>query len=450
MTRRLAGSFARPLLALLALVLFVGACGDTQTRGVRVVLVSLDTLRNDRFDARRMPRLHAAAEEGLVYERFHATSSVTLPSHITMFTGLHPWEHGVLRNGVVASEDLSTAAERLVDAGFDTAAVVASFPLHRTFRCDQGFARYLDEFQQASDKDTWNGQEVPGALFSSRADTIVEQAFTLLDGMQGDKQFLFAHFFDPHAPYGDSVEGGPDGPRSMELSKLLTAARNQTPKLPTLISRAEALYDLDVAYLDEQLGRLLERLAVDSERFETHVIITADHGESFGEDGSLGHGKRLTTGQVHVPCVVLSPRVSAGRRDGLAGSVDVLPTLLAMAGLDADNALPGRDLTGPPVTDAKAVGMRSVFEGHQRDIRTDGRSLPVDDLRFYVAWDDGLAAGNAERVDALAGTLDDALATDLRRLFGGFESEVRERMRDMVESADPETREALKALGYLR
>ena len=427
-----------------------GDAGAGDGRPTRLVLITLDTLRADRFDAERMPRLHAAAAEGLVFDSFHASTSVTLPTHASLLTGLHPWQHGALRNGVLLDEGLDTLAERLGAAGYATAAVVASYPLERRFRADQGFDVYEDAFTLSSDKATWNEHEVPGGYFSSPADSVVDRALAQLDAADGERQFFFWHFFDPHAPYGDGR------PKPMELEVLLKAARNGDADLSKQLARAQRLYDADVRFLDEQLGRLLDRLAADADRWATHVLVTADHGESFGDDGSLGHGKRVSPPQIHVPTMLLSPAVSAGRRADVAGSVDVAPTFLALAGLPTDG-LPGRDLLAPVPAAPLAVGMRSLFGTAQRDIRTDGRALRVDAPRFYLVQGAAHFAGDgrtAERLGPADGVPDDGAAgagaagassdapdpDDVARLFRGF----------ALEAGDAKTRAALDALGYLR
>ncbi len=438
------------LLLLAALAAALPACGDaSEERGVRVVLVSLDTLRADRFDSERMPSLCIAALRGVVWSGAWSATSVTLPSHVSMFSGLHPWRHGVLRNGAVVPDDVPLVAERFRDAGFSTAAVVASFPLERRFGTARGFDDYHDAFTGGAEKTSWNDEEVPDARFSSPADVVTDRALELLDDAPGDRQFLFVHYFDAHAPYGDN------GDAPLDLNVLLKAARNRDPSLADELERAQNLYDDDVRVLDAQLGRLLDRLRADEDRFETHVIITADHGESFGEDGSLGHGKRVSPSQVHVPFIVISPRVEAGARRDPVGSVDVAPTLLALAGLPPEPGIDGRDLLAPTPADAAALGMRTLFEPHQKDVRVDGTVLPTDALRFYRATAEGHVAGGTDerwQFTSFGGGAPTG-GEDLERhraLFDDLAAEVRARITEMIESADPETRAALEALGYTR
>ena len=111
------------------------------------MLITLDTLRADGLAPRLMPRTAAFADRGLRFERAYAATATTQPTHATLFTGLHPWEHGLTRNGRVLAAGFDTLAERLRAAGFETAAVVASFPLERRFGFAQGFDSYEQEFR---------------------------------------------------------------------------------------------------------------------------------------------------------------------------------------------------------------------------------------------------------------------------------------------------------------
>lgn len=147
-----------PLLLLLALVaaaVLVAVTGRIDRRPVRVVVITLDTLRYDGLapdprggdDASPMPGLlRRAREEGLFFERFYAATSVTQPSHASMFTALHPWEHGVVSNGQILRADFTTVAERLQGEGFATGGIVASFPLAGRFGFAQGFDDFTEDF----------------------------------------------------------------------------------------------------------------------------------------------------------------------------------------------------------------------------------------------------------------------------------------------------------------
>ena len=144
-----------PLLALLA-------CGGEPPRAEgpparRLVLITVDTLRADAIEGERpaMPRLAARADAAARFVDSWTSTSTTQPTHASLFPGKHPWEHGVVRNGMPLAPEQLTLAEQLGEAGWQTSAVVASFPLARRYGLDQGFEVYVDEFTRG-DKQTWN------------------------------------------------------------------------------------------------------------------------------------------------------------------------------------------------------------------------------------------------------------------------------------------------------
>ena len=139
-------------LALCACGSVASGCAPDAPQLVRVVLITLDTLRFDHWmpaegGASLMPRTWNHAREGVRFTRFYVASSVTQPTHATIFTGLHPWEHGVTRNGLVLSQEVPSLVEVLRSHGFSTEAVVASFPLAARFGFARGFDRYHDDFK---------------------------------------------------------------------------------------------------------------------------------------------------------------------------------------------------------------------------------------------------------------------------------------------------------------
>lgn len=449
-----------PLLALLALV----SCG--RPRPVRVVLVTLDTLRYDTLVGRAgaepaMPHLLARAREGALFERFYAATSVTQPSHASMLTALHPWEHGVTRNGQTLEARFTTVPELLREAGFETGAVVASFPVAGRFGFAQGFDRFDDDFTEAPVTDRrWEGHAVPEDRFYSLAGTVTDRALALLDADGGDReggaksQFFWFHYFDPHDPYGDTG-GGPEyaPPRAF---RAIEKGRDPAP----LLRRFRAAYEEDARFLDRELERLLARLDADAERYETHVVVASDHGESFGEGGAIAHGLRLTEEQIRVPLVILSPRLEPGNRPTVTGSVDVARTLLSLAGVES----PGepwsraRDLAGggsPGRADGSparvgALGMRRTF-GDRRvvELRTDGSRHPIEGLEFYVVDPEGAVfRGDGSGLEETPPDVPETTARRVVELFAAFEERVA--AGGGPPSLDPEAERALRALGYVQ
>lgn len=428
--------------AVLALGLVLGGCGGELPP--RIALVTLDTLRWDDFAggegrASAMPSTLARAQRGALFARFHAASNSTQPSHASLFTGLQPWEHGVVRNGLLLAPEQETVAEVLSAAGWSTAAVVASFPLTRRMGFAQGFGSYADRFDLRMGK-SWN--DVPVDEFYSLARDVTDRALAALDALPPrSPQLLWVHYFDPHAPYGDAAGEEPLLFPKLEAAAAAAGARGW--RAP--VERARELYRADLAALDRELERLFARLAADAERRETHVVVVADHGESFGDDLSLGHGARLSPAQVHVPLFVLSPRFRPGTRDDPAGSVDVAATLLALGGRPG-RAPGGRDLALEPPGDAVAWGMSSEHEGREERL-LDGRRLALAPRRFFAAGSGGLLAWDGRAVhvdDDPERPVGDGEAARLAELFRGFAAAA----RTAPEVAGAEAQEGLSALGY--
>lgn len=429
------------LLTLLAALSCV-ACGGGGAKR-RIVLVTIDTLRADSLVPRTMPRTSAFLAEGLFFPVSFAATSTTQPTHATLLTGLPPWVHGVTRNGVVLAEKHETLAERLHGAGYSTHAVVASFPLHAMFGFEQGFDRYDDEFDVPYVR-VWEGRPTEAGTFYSLSESVTRHALDAIDAAQGDLQFFWFHYFDPHDPYGDAV-GDP-----YPVQRLLALATRGDPGLGAALVDARARYERDLGALDRSLGRLLDRLAADEREFETLVVLTADHGESFGEHGALGHGKRLTPEQIEVPLGFVGPRIDPAVRSDVASSEDVATTLLTWAGVD-DAGFAGASLFTVSET-RSAFGMRRTFVETKEEIRTDGRRIPLPEERFYLARGGSLWVGDSSEVvldDDSAMPVEGSEADEIRSAFASL-GMILERVGTGRELLDEDAQAALRALGYGR
>jgi arylsulfatase A-like enzyme len=331
---------------------------------------------------------------------------------------------------------------------------VASFPLERRFGFVQGFETYDDGFDRSIGDHAWMGEEAHGEHFYALARSTTRRALAALDGETRPDQFLWVHYFDPHCPYGDShmAQGEPAPPWGLfSAQRLRDEAARGAPKLARMIRRARTGYARDLGFLDAALARLLQRLDADAERYETHVVIVGDHGESFGEDGSLGHGTRVTRAQIQVPLAVVSPRARPARRTDAAGSVDVFATLLDLAGLPAPDGR-GRTLLGPPdPAGGQAFGMRRTWGRGAVDQRVDGSVRPIHAPSFYAYVQGRLLTGahDGPVYSSPGGRLREGeLAEQAQQLFGRFASALEGVGSREVD--DEGTLEALRALGYTR
>jgi arylsulfatase A-like enzyme/tetratricopeptide (TPR) repeat protein len=367
-------------------------------RAEHVVLVTLDTLRADRlgcYGAKDVatPRLDRIAAEGALAEEASAHVPLTRPSHASIFTGLLPPEHGIRDNvspAVVPGVPL--LAEVFRAAGFATGAFVSSVVLTRQSGLDRGFDVYADRFEGAA------GDAQFLNTVQKKGEDTLREALAWLESQRGKRVFLWVHLYEPHDPY--------------------------EPPEPYAARYAGRLYDGEVAWTDELVGRLDDRLSSLGLRDGAALVVTSDHGEGLGEHGEHLHGFFAYQSTLRVPLLVRAPGVPAGTRlRTTARLVDLFPTALELADLAPPPAaaLSGRSLvpalrggaTLPePVTYAETLvpllhfgwsDLRVVREGRWKYIQA-----PRPEL-FDLASDPGertnIAAANTPRVDAMRAAL---------------------------------------------
>ncbi len=305
------------------------------------LLVTLDTTRADHLepygaDGVETPVLQSLAQGGVVFERAYAVTPVTLPSHASLFTGLDPPSHGVRNNGIHSlGSSTTTLAEVLLGEGYRTAAFVSAAVLERRYGLDQGFEVYDDDLAAGRPK-------APRMVAERPAEVTVDAAHAWLNTL-GQEQtfFLWVHLFDPHAVYA--------------------------PPEPFASRFREQPYDGEIAYVDAQLGRLLEhsRLSVD----DLMVMVIADHGESLGEHGEASHGMLAYDATLRIPWIVRPPggggTAAPLRLRHEVSQVDLLPTALDLLGLEdalealrADRPLDGSS-QGPAIRSQGAEGVEA-------------------------------------------------------------------------------------------
>jgi choline-sulfatase len=269
-----------------------------------LVLITMDTTRADHLGAwgyrdAHTPNLDALAARGTRFARVDTAAPITLPSHSTILTGLFPPRHGVRDNGTfVLSPKVETLAKRLAAHGYDTAAVISAVVLARRQGLDQGFRIYDDDL---------GAGYTQGSLVSERtAENTTAAALAALAGLKAPF-FLWVHYYDPHEEYRPPT-------RFADLSR-----------------GPHRLYDGEIAFMDEQIGELLKKLPQG-----TDVLAVGDHGEMLGEHGEATHGLLLNRAARRVPLLLAGPDIPAGKvSDCLVRTVDVTPTFLALAGIQA-------------------------------------------------------------------------------------------------------------------
>lgn len=315
-----------------------------------VLFLSLDTLRADRlgcygYERDTSPRLDELAARGVLFSDTMSAAPTTLPSHVTLFSSLYPSQHEVWFRQRMSAEVL-TVAEVLRAAGYQTAARTEGGFVHPAFGLAQGFDRF--------EAGKWDISET------------VSDAMGWLDETRG-RFFLFVHSYQSHLPYGPPARHRERFVRPYDgnLPEFVPSGWTQhmTPgRLEDDRRYLSDLYDAEVAYADEQVGRLLDHLEASGRLANTLVLVTSDHGEEFLDHGGWGHGYSLHQEQLRVPVIVYQAGAFEG---GLVvrhpvHAVDVAPTIVRAAGL----RLP-ESWSGVPLSVSAPTGTRPLFSAYR-------------------------------------------------------------------------------------
>jgi len=270
---------------------------------VNILLVTLDTTRADHIgcygaEFASTPNLDALAREGVRFDEAISPAPLTLPSHASILTGLVPRRHGVRDNALSRLGDGPELLHGVLRRhGYRTAAFVSSVVLDRITGFDRDFEIY-DDTVRIGAREAFGYQE-RAAIQTNDA------VLTHLHELE-EPFFLWVHYFDPHLPY--------------------------VPPEPFRGRFADRPYDGEIAFMDEQLGRLIA--AVKAKSASLLVVVAGDHGESLGEHGESAHGVFVYQATQRVPLIVAGPGVPHGRVvEERVGLVDVAPTVLELLGL---------------------------------------------------------------------------------------------------------------------
>jgi arylsulfatase A-like enzyme len=372
----------------------VVCCGGSLEARPRVLLVTVDTLRADHlhsygFPLQTSPNLDALATESVVFERAIAAASSTAPAHASIMTSKYVREHSVgYLNGGSVLDDARTLAEVFREAGYRTAAFVSNDVLRRRTGLDRGFEVYDDELRKRLPR---------RMLFERVAEDTTESALRWLGSIGEAPFFLWVHYIDPHGPYdpppgflGRFKLGPIPGERPLPVLSDVSGYRGipdyQAIEGLSLPSEYESRYADEILYADHWIGRLIE--AVDSMPGEAIVLGTADHGECLGEyERYFVHFWTTTPENAHVPLILRAPGLPAERRRELVSHVDVMPTLLELAGLEPPANLSGIPI-GPHLRQGSRMPDRLVFCDVGRELtayRGDGFVRVADAKRAYSA-----------------------------------------------------------------
>jgi arylsulfatase A-like enzyme len=361
------------LLFLLVICLCLGmSCGTEQSR-FNLVLIGVDTLRRDHlgcygYNRATSPNIDLLASEGVLFEEVVSQSPWTLPSFATVFTSLYPTQHGAgtfssgsAHFGNSMRTSFPPLAMMLLKNGYSTGAIINGPALAPEYGVDRGFESY-------NGRPNWD---------SRPADRVTADALEWIDEHKGDPFFIFVHYFDPHVPYAPPppydrlFDPGYNGRVGRSFDRATYSYARQAlsiegdPRAESDWNHIRALYDGEIKFTDDAVGRLLDGLKDRALRKNTLIVFLSDHGEEFFDHGGFEHGHTLFDELIKVPLVFSLPGVIPAnvRVDDQVRLLDVLPTILDLMGIDPESHLEGSSLkplmAGDGDTDGSETGLLS-------------------------------------------------------------------------------------------
>ncbi len=416
--------------------LFITALGLTllscqDERPISVLVITLDTTRADRLgcygrEDAGTPHLDLIAAEGTLFERAYTAVPITLPSHVSIFTGTYPTHHGVRDNGNFRVDPrLTTLAELLLEEGYATGAFIGAYPVQAEFGLDQGFQVYDDDLRSRSGPLNVRFAERPAPQVAAPAIRWLKQ----LD--DEDPFFGWVHFFDAHTPY--------EPPEDL---------RTRFPEDP---------YQGEIAAVDRQIGAILEALRAKGRLDDTLIVVVADHGEGLGEHHESTHAALIYDTTMHVPMILRGPGIPSRRIGAITRTVDLFPTVTDLLGLPTPRAVQGRSLQ--PLWQGDAPDDRVAYLETQWPalhqgwspleglVRADRKLIRAPAVASEASELFDLRTDPGERVDRSARepTRVSELTTRLDQLIHDTSESALESRRGLTE----EDRQQLQQLGYL-
>jgi len=429
-----------------------------------VILLTIDTLRKDAVtaydpDGAGTPHIDSLANDSIVFENAFSSAPWTVPAFVSMFTGLPPDVHGINRNFPTLPPTFRTLAEHMAGAGYQTAAIGSQPQL---LRIGRGF----DTYQLGPSPPVVHSQTTAGRLFNRLAqqdwttEVITDLAVQWLDEHGGDDFFLWLHWLAPHVPYEPPPAYLPQSPLIGKLGQSFEGVSSvhagREIRTPSEREWLRILYDAEVRYTDDAVGRVLESLQRLGIYDDALVIFTTDHGEEFWDHGHWEHGHSLYDELVAVPLFIKLPGAAEATRIGAPVSTTaLLSTILDLCGAELPD---DRSIVGSlkPSLDGASPTRTPVYMGAVEYFEP-REGVVFDDFKYIV----GVASGHEELYDRAedAAEQDSLVGSHLGELERGraiLEKRTRpspagEPAPDSAGDVAPsdEVQEQLRALGYV-
>jgi len=440
------------------------AAPEEPARNVLVYLI--DTLRHDKLGVYNprssvpTPNLDAFARDALIFDAAYDTENWTKPSTASILTGLYSWSHQTKDDTAKLPNSVEMVSEHLQKQKFRTGSFIANGYVSNAFGFDQGWHYYTNYIREGKVTD---------------AERVVDDALGWIDKQKQDERFFaYLHTIDPHVPYSapgpwkmkmwktrhDNTYSGPLHPQDTgnQIAEIKSGKMKLTIEDKEYL---EALYDSEVAYNDNEFGRMIEGLKTRGLYDNTIIIVLADHGEEFWDHGSVGHGHSLHDEMVHTPLFIRYPNaIPTGRRvPQVVSTTGVVPTVLELLGVAPMEDRDGEDLrdTFDGVGSARPRVGVSDFMYRKKGIRA-GRYHWLTDGTGGQLYD--LGADSAEKHDVRTShTIGAAYARELFGMFMGagdqsrwwldVHREVKRIQHQEMAEVDDDLAEQLKSMGYV-
>jgi arylsulfatase A-like enzyme len=405
------------------------ARSDAAPQSPDVLLISIDTLRADMFNnplaGSDLNTFKMLSERGISAPYALSSSSLTLPAHISMLSGLDSLDHGVRDNFDAVPDGLPWLSEEFLNAGYHTAGVISNGLLSRDIGFGSGFEIYGDirRFVSSIADNSWLGAALPQSkllkaldkpLFRAyrshsgkgergRGTRTNEHALEFVEQLLAEERpyFFFLHYLDPHDPYGTvapfdmSLEQQPLDPDFIAVDKAHGVMGETAREIEHVLQNGtDAEIDVANKQIDFMRRRYAEEImfteqciaevlaAIEASGRETIVVFTSDHGEHFGEHNLMKHGNSLYKENIRVPFFMYGPGVPQGvQTSQQIQLIDIAPTLLELCNIETDQPFRGLNI----------VDLASAEQDVQRQhVTIDGNffSIIMGDKKYIARWDE--------------------------------------------------------------
>ena len=332
-----------PIILILICNGFIYSYRLSRSKGPNIILISIDALRADHLSCygyyrNTSPNIDRLASQGVLFKNAFSQATSTLLSHTSIFLSQYVWRHKVDNPDKRLGNSFTTLAEILKDRNYTTCAFVGGGLVSAKFGFNRGFEIYDDG--------------IPGKGRHNEISSYMDRLLSWLKSVKNRKFFLFIHTYDVHEPYNspepyfDLYTKGCSEGKHLRTSEGIKPGELDASKLtPEEIDYIIAVYDGGINYVDDQLGKIFEKLKQLGIDDNTIIIVTADHGEAFREHGRLGHSHRPYIELIHVPLIMRGPGIPTNRiYENWVQHIDIVPTILEILNTPQREEMQGRSI----------------------------------------------------------------------------------------------------------